>query len=82
MVITKGKSVKITNEDESSYMTYGDMEKKSYENFECYSWWAYDKNGKQCEIIIKDFEKEKIKLFMVMYYNDSIGFEYEIEQEK
>ena len=82
MVITKGNSVKITNEAESSYMTYGEMEKKSYETFECYSWDAYDKDGKQCEIIIKDFYKEKIKVFMVMYYNDSVGFEYEIEQEK
>jgi hypothetical protein len=82
MVITNGNSVKITNENESSYMTYGEMEKKSYETFDCYSWYAYDKEGKQCEIIIKDFEKEKIKVFMVMYYKDSLGFEYEIEQEK
>jgi len=82
MVITNGNSIKITNENESSYMTYGEMEKKSYENFECYSWDAYDKDGKQCEVIIKYFEKEKIKVFMVMYYKDSIGFEYEIEQEK
>lgn len=82
MIITNGNSVKITNENESSYMTYGEMEKKSYETFECYSWDAYDKEGKQCEIIIKDFEKEKIKVFMVMYYKDSLGFEYEMEQEK
>jgi hypothetical protein len=82
MVITNGNSIKITNENESSYMTYGEMEKKSYETFECYSWNAYDKEGKQCEIIIKYFEKEKIKVFMVMYYKDSLGFEYEIEQEK
>jgi hypothetical protein len=46
MVITNGSSVKITNEYESSYMTYGVMEKKSYDTYECYSWDAFDKNGK------------------------------------
>ena len=63
-------------------MTYGEAEKKSYENFECYTWSAYDTDGQQCEIIIKYFLKEKIKVLMAMYYKDNIGVEYEMEQEK
>lgn len=78
-VITNGWEIKITNEAESKYITYGDVEKIKYEEFDCYSWDAYDKDGKVCQVIIKDFYKTKIQLMMFMYYSDSIGFEYEIE---
>jgi hypothetical protein len=81
-IILNDSEIKITNKNESKYITYGEKKNTKYETYDCNSWSAYDKNGKDCEFIMKYFYKEKVYVMMFMYYSDSIGFEYEIVADK
>jgi len=81
-IILNKSEVKITNSSESKYVTYGKPETIKYKTYNCTSWSAYDKDGKDCQMIMKYFYEEKITIMMFMYYADKIGFEYEIVADK
>lgn len=52
-VIMNKSNVKITNEVESNFIMYGEVETKNYSTHTAYTWDAYDKEGKQCSLIFK-----------------------------
>ena len=81
-IFLDGNEIKITNDKQSKFVTYGNPVQKKYEGYVCNTWDAYDKEGRDCQFIMKYFYEKKIYVFMFMYYKYNTGFEYEIVAEK
>ena len=82
-MIFNGSSIKITNENESSFETYGDFTDKNYPSHTAKIWSAYDKNGNDCYIMIKKW-KDNTEAISVsaIYPSKSELFEYIVENKK
>ena len=82
-MIFNGSSIKITNENESSFETYGDFTDKNYPSHNAKIWSAYDKNGNDCYIMIKKW-KDNTEAISVsaIYPSKSELFEYIVENKK
>lgn len=52
-VILDKSEIKVTNQSESRYVTYGDANTLKKSEYEQTSWNAYDKDGKSCKIVLK-----------------------------
>jgi hypothetical protein len=79
-VIIDGYNIKVTNQAESKYVTYGSPTNKTTSEYESYTWDAYDKNGTQCIFIIKKYfgYERKIMTFIV----DKFAIEYIVDTSK
>ena len=73
-IILDGNEIKITNNKESKYITYGIPEKTKTDEYEYSIWNAYDKEGNSCSFIMKKFYNSDgfIMSFVYKYY----AFEY------
>ena len=76
-VIIDGSNIKVTNQAESKYVTYGSPTKTTKSDYESYTWDAYDKDGTQCLFIMKKYYQyeRSIMTFMV----DKFAIEYIVE---
>lgn len=79
--IFDGKKIKITNNDESFFITYGQPEYNSYAKHRTSTWKAYDKKGENCSVIFKfPYDKSSNNIvLMIVYGDDRILFEYIID---
>ena len=75
-IIMEGSEIKITNESESKFITYGDYQKTSYNDFVCYSWNCYDKKGNDCTFMMKKPYEGKRMVLMFIYSSLNVGLEY------
>lgn len=81
MYITiNGNDIKINNESQSHFKTYGVPEKSTYETHLAYSWDCLDKEGNSCTFIMKKFNSGDLVLSF-LYSSEKIMFEYIIENE-
>jgi hypothetical protein len=76
-VILNKEKITITSESEQSFVVYGDNSEKKYSTHTCTTWNCYDSKGVQCQFLMKRFN-DGIYVFMVLYNDLSIAFEYEI----
>lgn len=76
-VILDGYNIKITNESESRYVTYGNPSKNKTSEYEANTWNAYDKKGDQCLFIIKKYYAYE-RLEMTILY-EGIALEYIVD---
>lgn len=79
-VIIDGYNIKITNEAESRYITYGNPTKNTTSEYESYTWDCYDKDGSQCIFIMKKYYgyERTVMTFMI----DKLALEYIVEPNK
>jgi hypothetical protein len=73
-----GNIITLNTETTSKYYTYGEVQINNYDKYDCWSWSAFDINGKSCEVLLKYYWESKIMIAMFMYYKSNIGFEYEM----
>lgn len=52
-VIVNKSNIKITNDNESNFILYGEMKTNTYSTHTAYIWDAYDKQGRDCTIMFK-----------------------------
>ena len=82
-MIFNGSSIKVTNENESSFATYGDATDQDYTGHTTAIWTAYDKNGNDCYIMIKKWKSNtKIISVAAIYPSKNELFEYIVENKK
>ena len=73
-VIIDKFNIKITNEAEAKYKTYGTPKSKKIGNMQTMTWDAYDKNGKSCLFIMKSFDDSDMIVCTILY--NGYGFQY------
>jgi hypothetical protein len=73
-IILNKNNIRITNNKNASYITYGSSTKKYYDGFECSSWDCYDVDGKSLTFIMKYFYEKKLWVMMFVY--NGYGYEY------
>ena len=79
-VIMDGYNIKITNEAESKYITYGSPTKNTTSEYESYTWDCYDKDGNQCLFIMKKFfGYERMAMTFIL---NNVALEYIVESTK
>jgi len=82
-MIFNGSSIKVTNKNESSFMTYGDATDQDYPNHTAKIWTAYDKNGDDCYVMIKVLKNDaEYKSVSVVYNEKNECFEFIIQNKK
>jgi hypothetical protein len=79
-VIMDGYNIKITNEYESKYITYGDGETTTYPTHQTFSWSCYDANGNNCDFMIKKFNEGSTYVY-ITYLSKGYAFEYQIDNK-
>ena len=77
-IILEGSIVKITNEDDSKYVTYGNPTKNTTKDYTSQSWDAYDKDGKQCLFVMKNYFSYERMIMNVIY--DKIALEFIVDK--
>jgi hypothetical protein len=75
-VILNDSEVNITNEAKTKIITYGNPEKKNYDDGQVTMWDAYDEDGKNCVFMIKYFYGTKTVVFTLAYLKQGYGFQY------
>ena len=75
-VILNHNEVSITNEAQTKIITYGDAEKKKYEDGEVSMWDAYDGDGKNCVFMMKYFYGTRTIVYTLAYLKQGYGFQY------
>jgi hypothetical protein len=73
-IITDKNIIKITNQSESRYATYGDAMKLEKADYQQMSWNAYDKDGKSCRIVIKNYHAYDRFSMDIIYDNYALQF--------
>ena len=82
-MIFNNSSIKVTNKNESSFVTYGDATDQDYPDHTAKIWTAYDKNGNDCYIMIKKWKNNTENISVSAIYPDkSELFEYIVENKK
>jgi len=81
MVIINGAKIKVTDNANSAYMTYGQEEKKIYTDHKATIWSAYDEKGRDCSVIITQYDGYKRFYLTVLYYASDRGYEYICEPQ-
>ena len=76
-IILDGYNIKITNDAESKYVTYGNPVKNTTKEYTSQSWNAYDKDGKQCLFIMKSYFGYERMVMSVLY--DKIALEFIVD---
>lgn len=80
-IIIKGNDIKITNQSNSRYITYGDNRKENTKDYDSDTWDAYDQDGSTCTVMItKYFDAPGYSVF-IMYADKNIAIQY-ITEEK
>ena len=75
-VIVNGTAIKITNEDESLFVTYSQPIRTEYGTHYAIMWDAYDKKGIDCTIMLRVSYSDKPSCLSVIY--NRISFDYTI----
>lgn len=79
-VIVEGYNVKITNESESKFILYGEMETSTYSTHTTYSWDCYDKDGRSCRFILKK-SNGGTSTISILYSELLYCFQYSVENQ-
>jgi hypothetical protein len=75
-----GSNINITNEEQSTFKTYGRKNVTTYPTHKSYFWSAYDKNGKYVTVMIKtSVDGENILEVATLY--PGYCFAYEIDEK-
>jgi hypothetical protein len=78
-IIMEGSEIKITNNVESKFVTYGECQKINNKDFTCYTWNCYDKKGNDCTFMMKKPYEGNTLVFMFIYSSINFGLEYVTE---
>jgi hypothetical protein len=82
MYLTINKyDIRINNNEESHFKTYGDPQKNYYSTHECFTWNCIDKKGLDCKFMIKRFYENNTFIMSFLYLKENAMFEYVIEQD-
>ena len=82
-MIFNNSSIKVTNKNESSFVTYGDATDQDYPDHTAKIWTAYDKNGDDCYVMIKVLKKDaEYKSVSIVYNGKNECFEFIIQTKK
>ena len=76
-VILDGNNIKITNQAESKYVTYGNPTKSSTSEYTSATWDCYDKEGNQCVFIMKKYYQ--YERMVMTFITDNIALEYIVD---
>ena len=76
--IFNDRTIKITNEDESLFVTYGEPLIKTYSTHTATIWDAYDKQGRDCTVMIRSSNTSCV---LSIIYN-RVSFDYTLKIEK
>lgn len=77
LIITfNGREVMINNESNFKFYTYGDPEKKTFDDSYTASWNAVDKDGRNCYFMMRMFNDSRSMIVTIAYLSAGYGFEY------
>lgn len=77
--IFNGSEVKITNESQSRFVTYGDPTRDYKGSCSSTTWKAYDKDGDRCSFMMFKCDDSRNMLITILYSRLDIGIEYVVE---
>lgn len=66
-VIMNGYEIKITNQNESKFITYGIPKKENTSEYESNTWDAYDKDGDRCLFVMTKYYNTDGYSIFIMY---------------
>jgi hypothetical protein len=77
LVITfNGREVSINNTAEYKFYTYGDVEKRTFDDSYTAGWDAVDKDGRNCYLMMRMFNDSRAMIVTIAYLKERYGFEY------
>lgn len=76
-----GYDIRINNNDESHYKTYGSSQKTTYSTHDCFTWSCIDKKGVSCIFMMKKFYESGTYILSFVYLKQGDMYEYVIENQ-
>jgi hypothetical protein len=77
LIITfNGREVSINNTAEYKFYTYGDPERKTFDDSYTAAWDAVDKDGRNCYFMMRMFNNSRPMIITIAYLKEKYGFEY------
>jgi hypothetical protein len=71
-----GREVSINNSGEYKFYTYGDPERKTFDDSYTAAWDAVDKDGRNCYFMMRMFNDSRPMIITIAYLKAGYGFEY------
>jgi len=75
-ITINGSKIKINNQRNDSYLTYGDYEKTTFSTHESYTWSCLDKDGEDCFFMMKKLVDYNSTIIDIYYPKKGYGYEY------